>query len=93
MTFNPSSNSANCTFFNQQSHTTFCQIEYGSQQEGCEGSLTSKNTMSFDSNVVSFDLPSGFFSNEYCFKVKGFDGTHTAFVEGTYIPGDTLQLL
>ena len=49
--------------------------------------------MSFDTNIVSLDLPSRFFSNGYCFKVKGFDGIHTVFVEGTYIPGDTFDTL
>jgi hypothetical protein len=85
VTFNPSSNSASCTFFNQQTLTKFCQIEYGSKQEDCDSSLTIKSTLG--SNIVSIDLPSRFFSNEYCFKVKGIDGTHTAFVEGTYNPG------
>ena len=63
----------------------FCHIEYGSKQEGCDSSLTSRNTL--DSNIVTIDLPSRFFSNGYCFRVKGYDGTHTAFVEGTYNPG------
>ena len=63
----------------------FCHIEYGSKQEGCDSSLTRKNTL--DSNVVSINLPLRFFSNGYCFRVKGHDGTHTAFVEGTYNPG------
>ena len=86
VTFNLSSSSVICTLFNQQTLTKFCQIEYGSKQDGCDSSLTSKNT--FDSNVVLIALPSLFFSNGYCFKVKGFDGAHTAFVEGTYNPGD-----
>jgi hypothetical protein len=86
VTFNLSSNSVICTFFNQQTSTKICQIEYGSKQEGCNTSLSSKNTL--DSNIVSIGLPYRFFSNGYCFKVKGYDGTHTAFMEGTYNPGD-----
>lgn len=87
MTFNLSSNSASCTFFNEQTSTKFCHIEYGSKQEGCASSLISKSTL--DSNIVLIDLPTHFFSNgSYCFKVKGYDGVHTAIVEGTYNPGD-----
>ena len=86
VTFNPSSNSASCTFFNQQTSTKFCHIEYGSKQEGCASSLISKSTL--DSNIVLIDLSTRFFSNGYCFKVKGYDGINTAFVEGTYIQGN-----
>ena len=88
VTFNLSSSSVICTFFNQQTLTKFCQIEYGSKQEGCDSSLISKYT--FDSNIVLIALPSLSFSNGYCFKVKGIDGAHTAFVEGTisYNSGD-----
>ena len=68
----------------------FCQIEYGSKQEGCKSSLISKNTL--DSNVVSINLPSLFFSNGYCFRVKGYDETHTTFVEGTYNPGVKMSI-
>ena len=91
MTFNRSSNSASCTFFNQQTSTKFCHIEYGSKQEGCASSLISKNTL--NSNIVLIDLPTRFFSNRYCFKVKGYDGTHTAFVEGVYNPGNNSNIL
>jgi hypothetical protein len=90
ITFNRSSNSASCIFFNQRTRTKVqCYIEYGSKQEGCDSFLISKSTP--DSNVVTLDLPSRFFSNGYCFKVKGFNGTYTAFVEGTYNPGDNLE--
>ena len=89
VTFNLSSNSIICTFINQQKSANMksCQIEYGSREDDCSTfTLVSKNT---NNVIVPIDLPSHFFMKGYCFRVKGCNGTHAAFVEGTYYnPGD-----
>ena len=85
VTFNLSSNSIICTFI-KSADMKSCRIEYGSKEDDCSTfTLTSKDTNNI---IVLIDLPSHFLLKGHCFRVKGCDGTHAAFVEGTYNPGD-----
>ena len=53
VTFNLSSSSVICTFFNQQTSVNIksCHIEYGSKEEECSSSILTSNNTS-DSNIV-----------------------------------------
>ena len=81
VTFNLSSNSIICTFI-KNADMKLCRIEYGSKEDDCSTfTQTSKDT----NIIVLIDLPSHSLLKGYCFRVKGYDGTHAAFVEGIII--------
>ena len=81
-----------CSFHDQMlGDKRFCSIDYGPEGESCSSySQMSHST----SDVVMIGLPLQLSSTgrSYCFTVMGNNSTHTAVVEGTFVPGIKIVL-